>query len=73
MICADFLAGANLDNSDPRMLLQSMTRFFKFLPGAERQEFLSRHARKHHESTSAQAPTHTVRSYKQLCHKLKIA
>src|SRR5881409_1432906 len=23
MICADFLAGANLDNSDPRMLLQS--------------------------------------------------
>src|SRR6202048_660319 len=41
MICADFLAGANLDNSDPRMLLQSITRFFKFLPGEERQEFLS--------------------------------
>jgi hypothetical protein len=41
MICADFLAGANLDNSDPRMLLQSITRFLKFLPGEERQEFLS--------------------------------
>ena len=41
MICADFLAGANLDNSDPRVLLQSITRFFKFLPGEERQEFLS--------------------------------
>jgi hypothetical protein len=41
MICADFLAGANLDNSHPRMLLQSITRFFKFLPGEERQEFLS--------------------------------
>jgi hypothetical protein len=41
MICADFLAGANLDNSDPRMLLQSITRFFNFLPGEEREEFLS--------------------------------
>src|SRR5712692_6432403 len=41
MICADFLAGANLDDADPRMLLQAMTRFFKFLPGEERQEFLS--------------------------------
>jgi hypothetical protein len=31
MICADFLAGANLDQPDPEMLLYSMTRFFKFL------------------------------------------
>ena len=31
MICADFLAGANLDHGDPEMLLFSMTRFFKFL------------------------------------------
>ena len=30
MICADFLAGANLDNGDPETLLFSMTRFFKF-------------------------------------------
>ena len=33
MICADFLAGASLDNEDPSLLLQSMSRFFKFLPG----------------------------------------
>ena len=40
MICADSLAGANLDNGDPEMLLFSMTRFFKFLPGEQRQAFL---------------------------------
>jgi hypothetical protein len=40
MICADFLAGANLDNGDPETLLYSMTRFFKFLPGEQRQAFL---------------------------------
>jgi hypothetical protein len=36
MICADFLAGANLDNGNPEVLLNSMTRFFKFLPGEQR-------------------------------------
>jgi hypothetical protein len=40
MICADFLAGANLDNGDSETLLFSMTRFFKFLPGEQRQVFL---------------------------------
>jgi hypothetical protein len=40
MICADFLAGANLDNGDPETLLFSMTKFFKFLPGQPRQAFL---------------------------------
>jgi hypothetical protein len=40
MICADFLAGANLDNGDPATLLFSMARFFKFLPGEQRQAFL---------------------------------
>jgi hypothetical protein len=40
MICADFLAGANLDHGDPAMLLFSMTRFFKFLPKEQRQAFL---------------------------------
>ena len=40
MICADFLAGANLDNGNPEMLLYSMTRFFKFLPERQRQVFL---------------------------------
>lgn len=40
MISADFLAGANLDNGDQETLLFSMRRFFKFLPGAQRQAFL---------------------------------
>jgi hypothetical protein len=40
MICADFLAGANLDNRSPDSLLQSVTRAFDFLPKAQRREFL---------------------------------
>ena len=40
MICADFLAGANLDHGDPDMLLFSMTRFFKFLSGEQKHAFL---------------------------------
>ena len=40
MICADFLAGANLDHGDPEMLLLSMTRFFRFLPEEQREAFL---------------------------------
>ncbi|MGA8837725.1 MAG: hypothetical protein WB538_19000, partial [Candidatus Sulfotelmatobacter sp.] len=40
MICADFLAGANLDHGDPEMLLFSMKRFFKFLPEEQRRAFL---------------------------------
>jgi len=40
MICADFLAGANLENRSPDVLLQSILQFFKFLPGQEKQAFL---------------------------------
>jgi hypothetical protein len=40
MICADFLAGANLDHGDPEMLLFAITRFFRFLPEEQRQAFL---------------------------------
>ena len=40
MICADFLAGANLENDNPGVLLQSALQFFKFLPGEERKAFL---------------------------------
>jgi len=39
MICADFLAGANLDGGNPNILLYSMTRFFQFLPGEQRHAF----------------------------------
>jgi hypothetical protein len=40
MICADFLAGANLDNGNPDILLSSALRFFKFLPEEAKQLFL---------------------------------
>ena len=42
MICTDFLAGANLDNGDPEVLLRSTLRLFTFLPGEQRQTFLDR-------------------------------
>jgi hypothetical protein len=41
MICADLLAGVNPDDGDPETLLFSMTRFFKFLPGKQQQEFVN--------------------------------
>jgi len=41
MICADFLAGAHIENGDPKILLFSMLRLFRFLPAAEKQQFLS--------------------------------
>jgi hypothetical protein len=41
MICADFLAGANLENGNPEILLSSMTRFFEFLPSEQQRLFLS--------------------------------
>jgi hypothetical protein len=40
MICADFLAGANLDNGDPSALLNSICRLFEFLPSEDKQAFL---------------------------------
>jgi hypothetical protein len=40
MICADFLAGANLDNGDPETLLFSLRRFFNFLSHEQKREFL---------------------------------
>jgi hypothetical protein len=41
MICADFLAGAHLENGNPKILLFSMLRLFEFLPTAQKQEFLA--------------------------------
>jgi hypothetical protein len=40
IICADFLAGTNMDNGNPEIQLYSMTRFFKFWPGEQQQAFL---------------------------------
>jgi len=42
MICADFLAGANLDNNgDPDVLLRALTSSFRFLSHDQRQSFLT--------------------------------
>jgi hypothetical protein len=41
MICADFLAGAHLDSGDPEILLTSISRYYKLLPGEQQQAFLA--------------------------------
>jgi len=42
MICADFLAGADLENEDSSALLCSVERLVKFLPKAQKIDFLER-------------------------------
>jgi len=41
MICADFLAGANLDQGDAEILLKSVARLYKFLPSEQKHQFLT--------------------------------
>ena len=41
MICADFLAGASIDGGDPEILLQSISRYYRFLPGEQQEAFRS--------------------------------
>jgi hypothetical protein len=40
MICADFLAGANLDHAQPEQLLRSALHFFRLLSGEQQHAFL---------------------------------
>ena len=40
MICADFLAGANLENPNPSTLASLVRRFYELLPGDEKQKLL---------------------------------
>jgi hypothetical protein len=42
MICADFLAGAQLDSGNPEILLHSISRYYLFLPASQKQAFLER-------------------------------
>jgi hypothetical protein len=46
MICADFLAGVNISDGCPDVLLQSVSRMFKFFPGQQKQTFLEQVDRK---------------------------
>ena len=41
MICADFLAGANLENGNPDALLLSLMRLVNYLPNAQKEQFLT--------------------------------
>ena len=41
MICADFLAGANMDGENPEILLNSISRYYKFLPNSQKEAFLA--------------------------------
>ena len=49
MICADFLAGANLDGGDPELLRQSQRRFFRFLGREQQERFIAEVAGPSHE------------------------
>jgi hypothetical protein len=40
MICADFLAGANLEGGDGSALLLALDRLYRLLPSAQKQQFL---------------------------------
>ena len=40
MICADFLAGANLESGDTKTLRLTLDRLFGLLPSADQEEFL---------------------------------
>jgi hypothetical protein len=42
MICADFLAGAQLEEQSPETLLHSMHRLYQLLPDELQQSFSSR-------------------------------
>jgi len=42
MICADFLAGASLENDNPNALLLSLSRLVEYLPRAQRTQLLER-------------------------------
>jgi hypothetical protein len=42
MICADFLAGATIDGSNPDLLLHSQLRFFRFLDEERQKIFITR-------------------------------
>jgi hypothetical protein len=40
MICADFLAGANLEGGDASVLLLALDRLFRLLPAPQKEQFL---------------------------------
>jgi hypothetical protein len=53
MICADFLAGANLQDGDQNLLLLSVSRFFHAMPHMMQQQFLASTVRPNEDATRA--------------------
>ncbi len=56
MICADFLAGANLENGDPELLLLALRRSFRFLAIEQRRQLLQELATDVDPTQAAPAP-----------------
>ena len=56
MMCADFLAGANLDGKNTKALLLSLCRLVEFLPDDEKEQFVAR-VRNDHDKASSKADT----------------
>lgn len=52
MICADFLAGANLENGNTELLLQSVMRYLKFLPSQRNRPSWNTRLRKRREDVA---------------------
>jgi hypothetical protein len=62
MICADFLAGANLDSGDPNVLLRALSSSFKFLPENQRRAFLQFANARSNEADYAERSAHQAQA-----------
>ncbi|HYL11590.1 MAG TPA: hypothetical protein VEV41_01045 [Terriglobales bacterium] len=60
MICADFLAGAHLDNGNPEILLSSISRYYRFLPAAQQRAFFDQMAGNALRANGCQDPSSAV-------------
>jgi hypothetical protein len=56
MICADFLAGANLESGDANALRLALDRLFRLLPSSEQREFLESVATTHDRLETSASP-----------------
>jgi hypothetical protein len=56
MICADFLAGANLETGDTKALRLALDRLFGLLPSPEKEQFLESVATAHDRLETSASP-----------------
>jgi hypothetical protein len=50
MICAGFLAGAHLDGANPEILLNSVFRYYRFLPTPPRESLYTSYTTGHQQA-----------------------